>query len=192
MEMSARLPVGEELPDDVLRRAKAGVRDACEALIVRYEGPVFAVLSRMLIPKGRAGLVADLAQETFLRVLRGLPRFAAEGPARLSTWILTIATRVALDELRRARLVTEDIEAVHAISDHSGERRAEEGAMRAAIVRALGTLEPIHQAVLVLREYHDLDYAEIADALQIDVGTVKSRLARARQALRHVLEESRR
>src|SRR5262245_42484489 len=89
----------EELDQVTLARAQRGDEGACRTLVVTYQRPVFALLSRILRRN-----VDDLAQETFLRVFRALPRFRPAGPARLSTWILTIATRLAIDELRAARV----------------------------------------------------------------------------------------
>jgi RNA polymerase sigma-70 factor (ECF subfamily) len=174
-----------ELDDLTLARAKRGERAACQQLVQHHERAVFALLGRMLGPAGRRAMVEDLAQETFLRVFRGLPRFSEAGPARFSTWVLTIATRLALDELRKRppRLVTMD-EAVK-LASHS---RTDAKAMLAAIERAAGTLSPEFLAVFVLRDVHELDYEEIAQALEIDLGTVKSRLSRARAALREILE----
>src|SRR5438105_4102458 len=84
-----------ELQEAVLGRARRGDQAAARALVLRYQGAVFTVLSRILGPS-RRGLVPDLAQETFLRVFRGLPAFVSDQRARLSTWILTIATRLAI------------------------------------------------------------------------------------------------
>jgi RNA polymerase sigma-70 factor (ECF subfamily) len=178
-----------ELDELTLRRAQRGEADACLALVRRYERPVFALLSRML--GGRRQLVQDLAQETFLRVFRALARFKVLGPARLSTWILTIATRLALDELRK-RLLTEPL----ALADKlPSPARADDEARRRrlgeAIARAVGELAPDYRAVFLLREYHELGYDEIARALDVDLGTVKSRLSRARSALRDALSEVR-
>jgi len=88
---------GRDLDDLTLARAKAGDESARGALIERYQRPVFALLWRMLRDRGA---VEDLAQETFLRALAALARFDPGGPARLNTWILTIAARLALDHLR--------------------------------------------------------------------------------------------
>src|SRR5262245_34315895 len=94
------MPVLDELDELSLRRAQRGEDAACRALVERYQARVFALLSRMLGRERRA-LVEDLAQETFLQVFRALAGYSPLGPARLSTWILTIATRRAIDELRR-------------------------------------------------------------------------------------------
>ena len=176
----------EPFDELTLRRAQRGDEPAWRALIERYQAAVHAVLWRMLA--GRAlHRVEDLVQETFLRVLRALPGFDPTGSAALSTWILTIATRLALNELRRpehAALIGEPAGARGDRADVRAERRRLAGAIQSGVA----ALPDTQRAVFVLREYHDLDYAEIAAALEVSPGTVKSRLARARAALRAHLE----
>lgn len=183
--MTSRPATAPEL--DTLTRARAARGDdrACRALVECYQRRIYALVGRMLGPRGLDGLVADVAQETFLRVFRHLDRFADDGRARLSTWILTIATRLCIDTIRAAqRPRPAPSEAPPALRpDQAHDRRARLAAVQAAIA----TLPPEQQAVLVLRAWHDLDYAEIAAALDLAPGTVKSRLARARARLRHAL-----
>lgn len=175
-----------ELDEPTLRLAARGDRAASRALVERYQARVFALASRMLAGRGRA-TVEDVAQDTFLQVFRRLAGFAPGGPAKLSTWILTIAARRAIDELRKQRpaLLAE----LEAPSDARGDDRAVRRELVAAIEAALRDLSPELRAAFLLREYHGLDYAEIAKALAIDLGTVKSRLSRARAALRERLAE---
>jgi RNA polymerase sigma-70 factor, ECF subfamily len=171
----------DELPDITVGRAAAGDRDAWRTLVDCYQRRVFALVSRMLAGRDRH-VVEDIAQETFLAVFRQLPRYRPDGPARLSTWILTIAARRAIDELRRVRpvpIVDPDLPASGRTDDRL--RRMQ---IMQAIESALAELSPELRAAFLLREYHGLDYGEIARSLQIDLGTVKSRLSRARQALR--------
>jgi RNA polymerase sigma-70 factor (ECF subfamily) len=177
-----------ELDDVTLKRAQRGESAAFRKLVELYERPVFALLSRMLGPRGRRHRVEDLAQETFLRVYRALPGWVPDGPARLSSWILTIATRLALDELGKASARDLPLDAAKKLpARDTSDREAERRSTGEAIGRAVATLEPSFQAVFLLRELHELEYEEIARALEIDVGTVKSRLHRARAALRQVL-----
>jgi RNA polymerase sigma-70 factor (ECF subfamily) len=206
MHALATAAAAAELDELTLRRAQLGEQRAWRELIARYQQPVHACIWRLLA--GRAQHRApDLTQETFVRVLRALPRFVPAGrsesaplhdrpagrsesaplhdrpagAAKLSTWILTIATRLALNELRRPDPVPLVGELVaHERTDTSIERKR----LGAAIAAGVTALPDAQRAVLVLREYHDLDYAEIADVLELDVGTVKSRLSRARAALR--------
>jgi RNA polymerase sigma-70 factor (ECF subfamily) len=182
----------EELDELAVARAARGEAEACRALVRRYERPVFALLSRLLSRAGRGGLVEDLAQETFLRAFRALPDFRADGPARLSTWLLTIATRLALDALKSRAPALEALELAKAVPSASRTDEPLERASTAhAIARAVEALAPEYRAAFLLREAHELSYEEVARALEIDVGTVKSRLSRARAALRIALEELR-
>jgi RNA polymerase sigma-70 factor, ECF subfamily len=176
-----------ELDDVTLARAKRGEERARRALVELYQRQVHALLYRML--GGRGDLAADLAQETFVRVFGAIERFAPGGAARLSTWILTIATRLALNELRRKP--HETLADVDVPGGARPDRELERRALAAAVRRCIAELKPEYRAVLILREYHELDYEEIAVALEIDVGTVKSRLSRARGALREALGELR-
>jgi RNA polymerase sigma-70 factor (ECF subfamily) len=182
-------PERAELDQLTLARAQRGEAAAGRRLVERYQRPVFALLSRMLGPYGRRARVEDLAQETFLRVFRGLAGFRPDGRARLSTWVLTIATRLALDELARPERAAPLGAAARLDSGASADREAERRALGAAIERAVRELGPEHQAVFLLRELHELEYEEIAAALAIDLNTVKSRLHRARAALREALKE---
>ena len=179
----------DELDEVTLARARRGDPAAFQALVEHYQDAVFRLLGRVLGRRGQPTLVEDLAQETFLGVFRGLPRFTSDGPARLSTWILTIATRTALKELRRPRLPWG--RAVEVAAADRADLGAEQRALALALRRAIEQLRPAWRAVFVLREYHDFDYDEIARALDLDLGTVKSRLARAREQVRRDLEEYR-
>lgn len=191
MTVAARrtAPPADELDELTLRRAQRGDPAACRALVERYQRPVFALLSRML-GGGRRPQVEDLAQDTFLQAFRALAAFSSAGPARLSTWILTIAARRAIDELRRrAPSTLLDADAVIGERAERGDDAVRRAELAAAIQGALSALSPEHRAAFLLREYHGLDYAEIADAVGVDLGTVKSRLSRARAALRLALAE---
>jgi len=187
MYAAAPLTRAEALDELSLRRAQRGDERAWRALIDCYQRPVHALIWRMLAGRARHR-VPDLTQETFVRVLQALPGFEPAGTASLSTWILTIATRLTLNELRRVPHESLEREPV-------GRERADGDAERqrlgAAIAAAMATLGDDQRAVVVLREYHELSYDEIAEALEIDVGTVKSRLSRAKAALRAQPQEMR-
>ncbi len=175
-----------ELDVLTVARARRGEDAACRALVHRYQRPVFALLGRLLGPAGLDDAVEDLAQETFLRVFRALPDFRDDGPARLSTWILTIASRLAIDRLRRSGRLTVPL-------DHPTARAlpardtADAAAVGRALVAAIADLPPEFRVVFELRVGQDLDHAEIAAALDLPTGTVKSRLSRARARLRAAL-----
>jgi RNA polymerase sigma-70 factor (ECF subfamily) len=179
-----------ELDEMTIARAQRGDARARRDLVERYQRPVFALLSRMLHHKDLPPGVEDLAQETFLKVFRALPGFNRDGPAKLSTWILTIASNLAIDAIRKRRVPTQPLDGEH---DPAGPGRSDAEAERKHLAevlrRAIDDLSPEHRAAFLLREYHEFEYAEIASALAIDLGTVKSRLSRARAALRRSLEE---
>jgi len=188
LSVAHRQPMPTELDDATLRRAVQGEADAARRLVEVYQDRVFALVSRMLSGRGRA-TIEDIAQDTFLAVFRQLATFDVRGSAKVSTWILTIAARRAIDEVRKQRPVL----LAEPDRERAGEGRADDRAHRRelalAIEAALRDLSPELRAAFLLREYHGLDYAEIAHALGIDLGTVKSRLSRARAGLRERLAE---
>jgi RNA polymerase sigma-70 factor (ECF subfamily) len=102
----------------------------------------------------------------------------------LSTWILTITTRVVLNDRRRVPPRDAELEPSAYVDPATAVAERELGA---AIARVVLDLPEPQRIAFVLREYHDLDYGEIADALDVDVGTIKSRLSRARAAVRETL-----
>jgi RNA polymerase sigma factor (sigma-70 family) len=185
MHAAASPRPADSLDELTLRRAQRGDERAWRDLIARFQRPVHALIWRVLA--GRAKHRAeDLTQETFVRVLGALPRFDPAGPAKLSTWILTIAARLAINELRRPEGAALEHEPIASDRADVGVERARLGA---AIAAGMAALPDAQRAVLVLREYHDLDYAEIAEMLELEIGTVRSRLSRAKAALRaHLVE----
>jgi len=182
--MPAALAIRTEPLDELtLRRAQRGDDRAWRELVERYQAPVHALVWRLLAGRSRHR-VEDLVQETFVRVLRALPSWDIGGPASLQTWILTIATRLSLNELRKPEMTTIIGDPPSTESTDAASERARVGA---AIAAGVAALPDAQRAVFVLREYHELEYADIAEALGLDLGTVKSRLARARAALRERL-----
>ena len=183
----ADIPPAEqgELDDLTLARAQLGEAAARRAVVDRYQRRVHALVGRMLA--GRPALIPDTAQEAFMKIFLGLPRFDSRRGARLSTWMLTVTTRVCLDVLRKKALPAEEVpSSLSGDSDPEGEAAHRQLGRR--VESAMARLPEDLRAVLVLRAYHDFDYDEIASTLDIEVGTVKSRLARARLALREAVE----
>jgi RNA polymerase sigma-70 factor (ECF subfamily) len=162
------------------RAARRGDRAALAAVVERFGPAVHGLVARMLV--GQPQRIDDTAQDAMVKVLDALPRFDPGGPARLSTWILTIATRTCIDRLRRPPR-GEPLSPELPGSD-SPEHAANQRERFERVTRAMAALPAEQRAVLILRAYHDMDTAEIAAALEIEVGTVKSRLSRARAALR--------
>lgn len=181
-----------EVDAALLARAQGRDEAACRAFVRCYEARVFALLSRLLPGRG-AAVVEDLAQDTFARAFAALPRFDARGPARPSTWLLTIATRVALDEAKRARRApTDPLDDVDPPSPAaSSEEHAARAALERRVRRAVVAMPEEYRAAFVLRVFHELSHDEIARALDVEEGTVKSRIARARAFVRDALAEVR-
>ena len=157
-----------------------------------YENKVYSLALRMC---GSAEDAADAAQEAFLSAWRALPSF--RGEAGFSTWLYRLTANASIDLLRRVRrqrgelrLDDEDLGLTALEAGPGPQEAAEEGELRQALDQALGQLGDSHRQVLVLRELQQLSYEEIARALDLDLGTVKSRISRARRALRKILLRS--
>lgn len=172
-----------ELDDLTLRRAQQGERAALDLLVERYHPSIHGLVWRMACAQGESH-VADLVQDALIRVLQNIARFDPAGPARLSTWILTITTRIVLNDRRRDSSRFTKHEPASYLDPATAVAEQEIGA---AIAKAILGLPEAQRIALVLREYHDLDYTEIAKVLEVDVGTVKSRISRARVAVRDSL-----
>lgn len=177
-----------ELEPALLSRCQAGEPAALRAFVERHQRPVFALLSRIL---GQHAEVEDLAQETFLRAIRALPTFDPAGPARLSTWLLTIATRLALDVCRKRAKEPRALFAEEAVSAATPEHEAQRSQLRSAIALAIDELPGEQRAAFALAEFHGFGIEDIAAALQIPAGTVKTRLFRAREKLSRALAQHR-
>ena len=166
-----------------LRRAQQGERAALDEVVERYHPLIHALVWRMACAQGDSH-VADLVQDSLIRVIQNIGRFDPAGPARFSTWILTITTRVVLNDRRRVTARETKYEPAAAIDPATAAADTE---LAASIAAAVLELPDAQRIAFVLREYHDLDYSEIAKVLEVDVGTVKSRLSRARAAVRDAL-----
>jgi RNA polymerase sigma-70 factor (ECF subfamily) len=170
----------------VVARLRSGDASAFEELVIAYQHRIFGVAQRML---GNAAEAEDVAQEVFLRVHRSIAEF--RGEARLSTWLYAITSRLCLNRLRSAerRWRQDDPDALERVpgeGDAAGhlERSEVESALREAIAE----LPEERRIVLVLRDLEGLSYEEIAQALDVELGTVRSRLHRARMDLKAKLE----
>ena len=182
----------ERVDAALLRRAQAGERAAVTEVVRLLARPVHAMVSRMA--GARRDLAEDAAQDAFVKIVRGLTRFDPSGPARFETWALTVAARATIDRLRglerRGRhLVALESPPEGEAPGPSPERVAADRELGSRVAAAIEAVLAEQRAVLVLRAYHDLDYPEIAEATGLPIGTVKSRLARARAALRTAIDE---
>jgi len=162
----------------LVARASAGDRRALELLLDRHADRIHAVCRRIVTHPEDA---LDATQEAMIAVARGITRF--DGRAAFTTWLHRVATNAALDELRRARRRPRPVE--DRAIDHAGAGSAIEDRVTARIDvdGALRALPEDFRVAVVLRDLCDLDYAEIADVLDVPAGTVRSRIARGRAAL---------
>ena len=171
---------------DLIRRAGQGDSDAFRQLVETYQAPVYRLAPRMC--GGDAVLAEDAAQEAFLAAWRGLPRF--RGDSRFSTWLYRLTTNAAIDCLRREKRHrdTDDLDGVDLPDGgDTPQETAERSETRNAVRAALYRLTDEHREVLLLRYMQELDYGEIARALRISEGTVKSRINRAKARLKELL-----
>ena len=178
---------------DLIEKAARGNRDAFGELVRRYEQKALALSNRLC---GNPEDGADAAQEAFLSAWRNLPAF--RGDAQFSTWLYRLVSNASMDILRRRQ--RQDAHAGPSFDDEetafdapdpspAPQEIAERRELRQELQDALRKLSPERREVLILREIHQLSYEEIADALSLDIGTVKSRIHRAREALRKILLE---
>lgn len=159
---------------------------AIQAFVQHHQQLVFAFLYRLL---GHQSVVEDLAQEVFVRALRALPRFDILGPARVSTWLLTIASRLALDERRRAPRKSISVEmTLSPTTDINGpEAQHHRRELGRALSHAVYALAHEQREAFILVEIHGLSMEELADITAVPLGTAKARLCRARERLRELL-----
>lgn len=178
----------------IIEQVLAGDNNAFGVLVERYQDKVYNLALRMC---GNTDDAFDLAQEAFFRAWRGLSGFQQE--SAFSTWLFRLTANVCLDWLRaKKRRPTVSLTAV---DDDDGEevqldvpdpgKSPEELLMaaedRAALAKAMNQLPVEYREILTMRAINDMSYTEIAETLQLREGTVKSRLSRARMALRNIL-----
>ena len=169
---------------DILRRAQQGDSEAFRLLVEAYQTQVYRLALRMC---GEAA-ADDVTQEAFLAAWRALPEF--RGTCRFSTWLYRLTTNAAIDCLRREKRHrgTDDLDGVELPGGgDTPQETAERSETRNAVRAALCQLTDEHREVLLLRYMQELDYGEIARALRISEGTVKSRINRAKTRLKELL-----
>ncbi len=183
-------------PDDLLiRQAKAGDKVAFGKLVDRYYEMTFSLAYGVLHNHEAA---RDVAQDVFLKVYRDIHNF--EGKSKFKTWLYRVSVNAALDEVRKKKptqsldatdVSDDDDEPPVIITDRSpGPRdKASQHELRKLMDQAIEQLSEDHRAVLVLREWQELSYEEIAETLGIELGTVMSRLHYARKKLGEILSQ---
>lgn len=176
----------EEL--ELVRCAKDGDAHAFEELVKLHQNRVYNLALRM---SGNAEDALDLSQETFLRIYKALPLFKEQ--SAFSTWVYSIASNVCIDFIRKQNKLKTVSLSQEAENDspsfeipdnrYHPELEYEKRELRDAISAGLSSLSDEHREILVLREICGLSYQEICDSLDLEAGTVKSRLSRARNQL---------
>ena len=172
----------------LISRARGGDREAFGALVEQYRDNVYRLAYRMC---GNAYDADEAAQEAFVAAWRALPNF--RGDAKFSTWLYRLTTNAAIDVMRREKRhqTVGDGEMMDLADDaDSPQETVERTEQQEAVQKALATLSEEYREVLLLRYMEELDYAEIADVLQLPSGTVKSRINRAKAALKTALLKS--
>ena len=184
------------MPDkELVEKARRGDQSAFEQLVLDNQNRVYSLALRLC---GNREEAADLSQEAFVKAWQGLSAF--QGESSYATWVYRLTTNVCIDHLRRKKRREEVEPAVSLDDENSGwaepadrasdpQLLLEKSERGRALARGLEQLPDWQRRVLVLRELSGLSYQEISDALDIDLGTVKSRIARARLALRKILLE---
>jgi RNA polymerase sigma-70 factor (ECF subfamily) len=183
-----------EHTDDLtlIDRFQNGDRSAFEEIVLKHQDKIYNLCRYML---GNPQDAEDAAQDVFLKAFQALPRFQPE--ASLSTWLYRIATNTCIDRKRKPiweslfGISREGEQLVHdpASDAPSPEKLYQSREISKALQKGLETLSPKLRAIIVLKEIEELSYEEIAETLDISIGTVKSRIARAREELQKIMIE---
>jgi RNA polymerase sigma-70 factor (ECF subfamily) len=191
-DIQARNAAGSVTDDDLVRAAKDGDTVALETLLVRYQPRLYRFGLRMC---GNVEDAGEIAQQSLIAMARSLGDF--RGDSSMSTWLYTIARRFCLKKRRRSRFAPEQEEsldtpgtdAVYRLADPapSPEQAAANQELASALSRAIGALDRAHREVLILRDVEGLPAAQVAAIIGVSVDAVKSRLHRARVAVRQEL-----
>ena len=196
---AGQISVRSSVEIEFIERLKIGEADAFDALVIRYSADVYAVLFRLTQDAEEA---ADLTQETFLSALKAIKKF--RGEADLKTWLVRIAINESRNRFRwwtrrrREKTISldapvgeqemplsETVSSNFANPEETILQRERENRLQ----KALGDLPEIFREAVVLCDIEGLSYEEIAAALEINIGTVKSRIARGREELRRKLND---
>jgi RNA polymerase sigma-70 factor (ECF subfamily) len=178
--------------EELVARSIGGDTESFNQLIKRWERPIYALAYRTI---GREDDARDVVQETFLRAFWGLGGF--RGQAKFSSWLYRIALNLCRDWIRRQRrapvvLTPDGVDLVELAGEGEGAERADDMVarqdVRLAVARAMRALPEEQRAAIVLKEYHDLTFQEIADLLGCPLSTVKTRLYQGLVVLRKELE----
>ena len=181
---------------ELAARARDGDQDAFEQLVRDNEKRIYTLALRMT---GSREDALDLTQDAFFQAWKALPTF--QGESSFATWLYRLATNLCLDHLRAQKRRTQSMGPALSLDDEENgpvqvadqqlqpQEAVERSERRRALERGLASLPDHHRQVLIMRELSGLSYQEIAQVLDLDLGPVKSRSARARLSLRQNLPE---
>jgi RNA polymerase sigma-70 factor (ECF subfamily) len=186
--------------DRLIEQCRQGDSAAIERLVLKYQNRIYNVVLKICADPDDA---AELTQETFVKVIENLSKF--EGRSSFYTWAFRIAVNLTLNYCQRnAKLAVRsldseegqyDQQATHALKELLSDDRSPDPAAMAQnkevyeiALKALSELDEAQRTVIVLRDIEGMSYARIAEVLGIELGTVRSRLSRARTKLRDILE----
>lgn len=183
-----------EREQQLIADARKGDVAAFEALIGEHQKRIFSIAFRMA---GNPEDAADMAQEVLIKIFKNLGKF--QGNCKFSTWVYRVATNTCLDELKKLRrhtaysldqeLETEEGSVAAELADEAPtpEESTERRDLQRVVSEAIGMLSEDHKKAILLRDMQGFSYEEIANILQCSVGTVKSRINRARAQLKKIL-----
>ena len=186
------------LEEQLVKKSLQGDTVAFEELVFQYQNKIYALSYRYM---GNEEDAYDMSQEAFLKAYRSLRSF--KGDSSFGTWLYRVATNVCLDELRRRKRRIAALSLDEPLATREGdevEKEIRDSALTPDLVyenkelatyiqNLLDQMKPEHKSAIVLRDVMDLTYEEMAEVLDCSIGTVKSRLSRARSALRKKFEE---
>ena len=178
----------------LIARFKDGDRFSFEEIVLRYQDKIYNLCWHML---GNAHDAEDAAQDVFLKAFQALPKFRPE--ASLYTWLYRIATNTCIDYKKKPifeSLFGDSGEGERLVRDRASDAPSPEKLYQSkqigeTLQESLGKLSSKLRAIIILKEIEDLSYEEIADTLDISMGTVKSRIARAREELQKLMKKFR-
>jgi RNA polymerase sigma-70 factor, ECF subfamily len=192
-------PAHAEVPDqDLVQLCQKGDADAFDQLVGRYRTRVFGMIYNMVHNEQDAW---DLAQDSFLKAWKSIARF--RGQSSFYTWIYRIVMNVTIDWLRKKQVKGSGAEFNDEVqlreidpasrtvpkADALPHERMMHGEIKTRIDQAIAQLSPEHRAVILMKEIEDMQYHEIAEALDCSIGTVMSRLFYARKKLQNMLRD---
>lgn len=178
---------------DLIRRFQSGEELVFDTLVRKYQRQVANIIYLTL---GNRDGLDDLAQDVFIRVYRSLPRFKFD--AAFFSWLYRITVNICIDEARKRKVrralsldFLAESDGVHSRDFHSSNGPEDlllKEERRHFVLQAMQRLPMVHRQILILREYEELSYQEVAETLGITVQAVKSRIYRAREDLKRILQ----